>query len=123
MDFAKVARILTYVLAGLFFLFGAMKFIMADMSREQFLGWGYPAWMSPTVGVLEVAVGLLLLWPVARFWAAGAGVAILAGAAFTHLKMPEIGLLPLGIPMLIATAWLAWQVRPTWLARPRATAT
>jgi hypothetical protein len=46
------------------------------------------------------------------------GIPLLLVAAATHIKEPEIGALPMGVPMLAACIWLAWELRPPGLRKP-----
>jgi uncharacterized membrane protein YphA (DoxX/SURF4 family) len=105
-------RSITYALAALFAFFGVMKLVLYGPGPTAFEVWGYPAWFGYVVGVWELATAALLVWPRSRFIGALSGAVIMVGAAVTHLRMPELGLLPLGIPMLAACLWIAWQTRP-----------
>jgi uncharacterized membrane protein YphA (DoxX/SURF4 family) len=111
----KLANITSYVLAAVFLLFGAMKFVNMEKSGLQFEGWGYPAWFGLVTGVVEIGTAVLLALPKTRFFGAGIGAVTMVVAAITHIMVPERGLLPLGIPMLVACLWLTWVLRPAGL--------
>jgi hypothetical protein len=108
---------ITYTLAAIFAFFGVMKFVLAAMEMSAFEDWGYPGWFGYVVGVWELATAALLVWPKSRYFGAVSGTIIMVGAAVTHLRVPEVGLLPLGLPMLAACVWLAWTTRPAVLRR------
>ena len=51
----------------------------------KFVQWGYPAWVSPIVGGVEIVAALLLLLPRRRFLGAGMLVLLMTGAVTTHI--------------------------------------
>ncbi|HEU5369767.1 MAG TPA: DoxX family protein [Ktedonobacterales bacterium] len=51
----------------------------------KFVQWGYPAWVSPVVGGVEIFAAVLLLLPRRRFLGAGMLVLLMTGAVTTHL--------------------------------------
>ena len=51
----------------------------------KFMQWGYPAWVSPVVGGVEIVAAVLLLFPRRRFLGAGILVLLMTGAVTTHL--------------------------------------
>lgn len=55
-------KLLTYLLALVFFLSGAAKLLGLEFEIQAFERWGYPLWFMYLSGVIEVAgaVGLLL---------------------------------------------------------------
>ena len=112
MNKSRLLAIASYVVAALFLLTGSAKFLMGQASLDQFEGWGYPPWFAYVTGALELAAAVLLAIRSTRFYGAVLGAVIMIGAALTHIKEPEIGLLPLGIPMLAACVWIAWSLRP-----------
>jgi uncharacterized membrane protein YphA (DoxX/SURF4 family) len=112
MNKTKLLTILAFILAALFLMTGSAKFLMGQASLDQFEGWGYPPWFAYVTGALEITAGILLILRRTRFYGAALGVVIMVGAAITHIKEPEVGLLPLGIPMLAACSWIAWSLRP-----------
>lgn len=122
MDRDRVVRIVSYVMAAAFGFFGLMKFLGGQMVLDQFDGWGYPGWFAYVTGALEVATAVLLAVTGTRFYGAALGAVIMVGAAITHIKEPEIGLLPIGIPLLVGCLWVAMHMRPDWLRRRTAAA-
>ena len=51
----------------------------------KFVQWGYPAWVSPVVGGVEIFAAALLLLPRRRFLGAGMLVLLMTGAVTTHI--------------------------------------
>jgi hypothetical protein len=51
----------------------------------KFVRWGYPAWVSPVVGGVEIVAAVLLLLPRRRFLGAGMLVFLMTGAVTTHI--------------------------------------
>jgi uncharacterized membrane protein YphA (DoxX/SURF4 family) len=51
----------------------------------KFVQWGYPAWVSPVVGGVEIVAAVLLLLPRRRFLGAGILVLLMTGAVTTHI--------------------------------------
>ncbi len=80
---------LTALLALVFLAVGWAKF-RAPAWEMMFAAWGYPAWVRPAVGVVEMACALLLLVPRARKWAALALTMVMIGAAVTHLLHGDV---------------------------------
>ena len=54
------------VLASIFVMFGAGKFIDPDKWIGKFSAWGIPEWFVPVSGALELAGAVGLLIPVVR---------------------------------------------------------
>ena len=51
----------------------------------KFVQWGYPAWVSPVVGGVEIVAAVLLFLPRRRFLGAGMLVLLMTGAVTTHI--------------------------------------
>jgi uncharacterized membrane protein YphA (DoxX/SURF4 family) len=51
----------------------------------KFVQWGYPAWVSPVVGGVEIVAAVLLFLPRRRFLGAGILVLLMTGAVTTHI--------------------------------------
>ena len=89
----KLKRVAVWALAILlgaeFVIAGVSKLTPASAWSRMFLAWGYPSWFRFVVGGTEVLCGLALFVPRARVWASGALLAIMAGAAATHLLHGE----------------------------------
>lgn len=113
----RSVRVVASVMAAVFAFFGAMKFIGGELVQAQFAAWGYPGWFAYVTGALEIAAAVLLAFGAMRFYGAVLGAVVMVGAAITHLKEPEIGLLPIGIPLLVGCLWVAMHLRPDWLRR------
>jgi putative oxidoreductase len=65
------------------------SFWIRDFNR-----WHYPGWFRITVGIIEIAAGVLLLWP--RMASAGASLfaIVMLGAIYTHASHNEMARLP-----------------------------
>ena len=81
--------IVALLLAVEFTVAGASKFLPASGWSRMFAGWGFPSWSRLLIGATEVTCALALLVPRARLWACGVLLAIMAGAAATHLLHGE----------------------------------
>jgi len=81
--------IVAVLLAVEFTLAGALKFSPSSAWVRMLLAWGYPSWFRIAVGATEIIGGLALLVPRARLWACGVLLALMAGAAATHLLHGE----------------------------------
>ena len=108
----KTRRILlvggAVVLAGVFVMFGAGKFIDPAKWIEKFAAWGIPAWFVPVSGALEVAGAVGLLIPVVR-GLAGLGLALfMVGAVATHAVHAEIGMIFVAGAILAGSAAVGW---------------
>jgi putative oxidoreductase len=100
------------VLALVFVLVGASKVAGASGIRwnDRFTQWGYPAGTSTLVGALEILGGLGVLIPAWRRPAAMLLVALMLGAAGTHVLhtefprlLPPLVLGGLGLALLMAS--------------------
>ncbi len=107
----KPVRIIAYVVAAVMLLMGGMKLMNPAMSGAQFEGWGYPAWFALVTGALEMAAGVLLFVGRTRFFGAALTGVVMLGAIVTHLRMPEMGMIPLAAMILAGAAFVAWQLR------------
>src|SRR5262245_54630728 len=81
--------VLVVLLAAEFVAAGARKFAPGSSWSRMFLAWGYPPWFQFVIGAVEVLSGLALFVPRARIWVSGVLLAIMAGAAATHLLHGE----------------------------------
>ena len=112
----KTKRILlvagAIVLAVVFMMFGAGKFIDPAKWIDKFAAWGIPAWFVPVSGALEVAGAVGLLIPVVR-GLAGLGLALfMIGAVATHGVHAEIGMIFVAGAILAGSAAVGWQRLP-----------
>jgi putative oxidoreductase len=81
--------IVVLLLAVEFTLAGASKLLPSSGWSRMFADWGFPSWFRLLIGATEVTCALALLVPRARLWACGVLLAIMAGAAATHLLHGE----------------------------------
>lgn len=116
----KTKRILlvggAVVLAVVFVMFGAGKFIDPAKWADKFAAWGIPAWFVPVSGALELAGAVGLLIPVLR-GPAGLGLALfMIGAVSTHVMHAEIGMVFVAGAILAGSAAVGWLRLPETLA-------
>lgn len=94
---------------------GLVKFTQAESWRDMFVGWGYPAWMSPVTGVLEMAGAMAMFFPVTRFYGSTLVTAVMLAASVTRIIHGEMAE---AVVTLFATALAgvtAWWARPAWV--------
>jgi putative oxidoreductase len=107
------------VLVGLMFvLIGVMKFQDPVWARN-FARWGYPDGFYIVVGVLEAVGGLALLVPRVTTYGALLLMAMMVGAAATHLVHGEPQRLPVPLVYLLIVALVGWLRRKSALAPHR----
>ena len=96
------------VLVGLMFvLLGVMKFRDPTWVR-MFARWGYPDGFYMVVGVVEALGGIGLLIPRFASYSALLLVAVMAGAALTHVVHGEMQRFPVPFVYLLLCALVAW---------------
>lgn len=96
------------ILVGLMFVMvGVMKFRDPIWVRN-FARWGYPDGFYMVVGVLEAAGGVALLIPRLTTYAAWLLIAVMAGAALTHVVHGEMQRFPVPFVYLLLTALVGW---------------
>jgi putative oxidoreductase len=99
----KTRTVATWVLqilsGALFVLIGTAKFADPNWARK-FERWGYPAGSHLVVGAVEIAAGLCLFVPALARYAAMTLIAVMLGAAGTHLMHQEMR--RLSAPLLFA---------------------
>jgi hypothetical protein len=81
---------LTWFVAVAYLFFAPFKFSPVGVLGYpsyfvKFVQWGYPAWVSPVVGGVELFAAVLLLLPRRRFLGAGMLVLLMTGAVTTHI--------------------------------------
>lgn len=108
----KVKRILltlgAVILAAIYAMFGAGKFIDPAKWIEKFNAWGVPEWFVSVSGALELAGAVGLLIPVIR-GLAGIGLAMfMVGAVATHVVHAEIVMIFVAGAILIGSAVVGW---------------
>ena len=100
------------ILAAVFLMFGAGKFIDPVKWTDKFVAWGLPEWFVSVSGFLEIAGAIGLLIPVIR-GLAGIGLALfMVGAVGTHIVHAEIGMIFVASAILIASAIVGWKRLP-----------
>jgi putative oxidoreductase len=67
---------------------GATKFLQPAHWQQLFAGWGYPAWLAPVVGVIELGGGVALVVPRLAAYGAIVLAVVMAGALATLLGHP-----------------------------------
>jgi hypothetical protein len=110
---SKAQRITGWVLTGLlgFFLIGASgipKFTDWPGKKEMFDHLGINADLSPTLGVIEIAVALLFLIPRTSFLGAILVTGYLGGAVWAHLRVGDPWFFPIIIGVVM---WIALGLR------------
>ena len=104
------------VLALVFLMFGAGKFMDPAKWIEKFTAWGIPLWFVPVSGALEIAGAIGLLIPVLR-GLAGLGLALfMIGAVATHVVHAEIGMIFVAGAILVGSAVVGWLRMPETVA-------
>ena len=104
------------VLAAVFVIFGAGKFIDPAKWIDKFAAWGIPAWFVPVSGALEIAGAVGLMIPVLR-GLAGLGLALfMIGAVATHVAHAEVGMIFVAGAILAGSAAVGWLRLPETVA-------
>lgn len=81
-----------------FFGAGVFNFIGTPATQSSFVRWGYPRWWSRVTGALEMAVAVLVAFPVTRGVGLILGAVVIAAAVLTVLRHREFPhLAPLGL--------------------------
>jgi putative oxidoreductase len=104
-------RILTYLLALIFFVSGGAKLLSLPFEVEAFSRWGYSSAFMYFTGMLEIfgAMGLLLT-RLSAFSSLCLGVLML-GAVGTHVVYKEWLMLIVASSIALALFWRAWFAR------------
>lgn len=110
---SKAQRITGWVLTGLLGLFligasGIPKFIDWPGKKEMFDHLGITADLSPTLGVIEIAVAILFLIPRTSFVGAILVTGYLGGAVWAHLRVGDPWFFPIIIGVVM---WIALGLR------------
>lgn len=106
-----MAWVASGLVASVLTLTGSMKFFAYDMEVTAFARWGYPSWFVLVVGMGELVVAGTVLWRRTAFYGAVLGVVLMAGAIVTHLRVPEVGLIPLALIAAALCGFIAWSRR------------
>jgi len=90
MNAARVRGIVIWLLAialGVLFVLGAAAKLQGSAQMTAaFRDWGYGPGFMRLIGVLEALGGILLIPPRTSTWGAAVLVAVMIGAAYTHLS-------------------------------------
>ena len=105
------AWVLSILLALAFLLAGVPKLLAVTGWIRRFTHWGYPRWSLAFIGVLEVCGAILLLLPRFAFYGVGLLIAIMLGAAYTHVANGE------GISVVRPLIFLCFLIMVGWLRR------
>ena len=109
---------LQIVVGLLFLMLGIMKFRDPSWVRN-FARWGYPNGFYLVIGVLEAAGGVAVLVPPLASYGALLLMAIMTGAAITHLVHGETQRLMVPVVYLLLCGGVAWlRRRSAWRSRP-----
>ena len=104
------------VLALVFLMFGAGKFVDPAKWIGKFTAWGIPAWFVPVSGAIELAGAVGLLIPILR-GLAGLGLALfMIGAVATHVVHAEVAMIFVAGAILAGSAAVGWLRLPETLA-------
>ena len=108
-----IEGLLVYLLASVFIGMGAVtKLVGASFQRETFEHFGYPLWMMYFVGVLELILGVMIVFRRFRFLGAVGMILVTLGVVFSLAKAGELGLgVLLSPPVLVmaAATFVAWR--------------
>ena len=108
------AWILSILLALAFLLAGVPKVMAVTAWIEKFAHWGYPRWSLTIIGLLEVSGAILLLIPRFAIYGVGTLIAVMLGAAYTHVANGE------GLAVLRPLIFLGFLIAVGCLRRSRA---
>lgn len=108
------AWVFSVLLALAFLLAGVPKLLEVTAWIEKFSHWGYPRWSLPLIGLLEVGGAILLLIPRFAIFGVGILIAVMLGAAYTHVANVE------GLAVARPLIFLCFLVLVGWLRRSRA---
>lgn len=117
--------VVTVLLTALFVVMAAPhKLMAAEEAIENFRHFGYGPGFLRLIGTLELAGGLLLLWPRVAGYAAGVLGVVMIGALWSHLKMGETSQAITPVVVLLLLVAIGWARRPAILrgAGPEAAA-
>lgn len=104
------------VLASVFLMFGAGKFMDPAKWIDKFTTWGIPVWFVSISGALEIAGAIGLLIPVLRGPVGLCLALFMIGAVATHVVHAEIGMIFVAGAILAGSATLGWLRLPETVA-------
>ena len=115
MDHRKTRNVFAWVLSILlalaFLLAGVPKLLAITGWVKKFTHWGYPRWSLPLIGLLEVSGAILLLIPRFAIYGVGILIAVMLGAAYTHIANGE------GLAVARPLIFLWFLILVGWLRR------
>jgi len=94
----------TWLVAVAFFGAGLFNAIGTPATQNSFVRWGYPRWWCRVTGGLEMAIAVLIAFPVTRGAGLILGAIVIAVAALTVLRHREFSHLA---PLALFAALLA----------------
>ena len=100
-------KMITDLLALIFFLSGGAKLLGLEFELEAFGRWGYPLWFMYLTGVIEVAGAVALMIPRLSSVAALGLSGVMVGAVATHLMHSEWMMLVIASVILLIAVWRA----------------
>jgi len=109
-------HILTYILAAVFVLAGAMKMMQPKTKLEIKMAWvkDLPSWQIKAIGALEALAALALALPlifdnglILVPLAASGLVFLMIGAIFTHARIKEIPMIAIPAVLGALALWVA----------------
>ena len=103
-----ILTISAVILAAVFLMFGAGKFMDPAKWIDKFMNWGLPEWFVSVSGALEIAGAIGLLIPVVRGVAGIALALFMIGAVGTHVVHAEIGMIFVASAIMLASAAVGW---------------
>ena len=103
---SRLLTVGTVVLAGVFLMFGAGKFMDPVKWVDKFVAWGLPEWFVSVSGLLEIAGAIGLLIPVVRGVAGISLAMFMVGAVGTHVVHAEIGMIFVAGAILLGSAFV-----------------
>ena len=81
--------VVTVLLSVVFLMAGLNKLLGAESMVAQFQGYGYPTWFMYLIGIVEVGAVVSLYIPRFARYGGLALVAVMLGAAFSHIRAGE----------------------------------
>lgn len=106
-----IAWIFSILLVLSFLLAGVPKLFVVTGWLDKFTRWGYPRWLLPLIGLLEVGGAILVLIPRFAIYGVGVLIAVMLGAAYTHVANRE------GLAVVRPLIFLCFLVAVGWLRR------
>ena len=96
--------VLTLLLVAMFLNAGIRKFPESGGWTKAFRSVGYPVWFRISIGAIEVAAALLLLWPRTASYGAATVVVVMIGAIATVAvaHWPLRGMIPGAVCLVVA---------------------